>query len=125
MRESAEEAVVGKSARIVEEVTIGKQVNERQENIGDTVRHAEVDVERLGATNAQDGDSYYRSHFQATCGSTGDAYDDYAPACLDQDGARVAPFSWPGAACGRARRGDSRPCRPCRGSRARARPGLG
>lgn len=80
MRESAEEAVVEKSARIVEEVTIGKQVNQRQEKITDTVRRTEVDVERLGATNAMDSDSYYRSHFQTTYGSTGGSYDDYAPA---------------------------------------------
>ncbi|UVW27142.1 YsnF/AvaK domain-containing protein [Massilia sp. H6] len=80
MRETSEEAVVEKSARIVEEVTIGKQVNERQEQISDSVRHTEVDVEQLGTTGTQDRDSEYRSHFQSHYGSTGDRYDDYAPA---------------------------------------------
>ena len=82
MRESAEEAVVEKSARVVEEVIIGKEVSERQENITDTVRHTEVEVERLGATgttSTQD-DSYYRTHFQSNYGTSGSSYDDYAPA---------------------------------------------
>ncbi|MEN3276908.1 MAG: hypothetical protein V7631_2698 [Massilia sp.] len=77
MRETAEEAVVQKSARVVEEVTISKQVNERQEQIHDTVRHTEVEVERLDGTN---DDSYYRSHFQSNYGTSGGSYDDYAPA---------------------------------------------
>ncbi|WP_312183595.1 YsnF/AvaK domain-containing protein [Massilia timonae] len=79
MRETAEEAVVQKSSRIVEEVTIGKQVSERQEQIHDTVRHTEVEVERLDGATADD-DSYYRSHFQNNYAAGGDAYDDYSPA---------------------------------------------
>jgi uncharacterized protein (TIGR02271 family) len=83
MRETAEEAVVQKSAVVVEEVTISKQVNERQEQIHDTVRHTEVEVERLdgmaGAVGTNE-DSYYRSHFQSNYGSTGGSYEDYAPA---------------------------------------------
>ncbi|MDK6076075.1 YsnF/AvaK domain-containing protein [Massilia varians] len=84
MRETAEEAVVEKSARIVEEVTVGKQVGERQEQIHDTVRHTEVDVQRLDGTTARsdlrDDDSYFRNHFTSNYGSTGASYDDYAPA---------------------------------------------
>ncbi|WP_229429786.1 YsnF/AvaK domain-containing protein [Massilia sp. ZL223] len=81
MRETAEEAVVQKTARVVEEVTVGKQVSERQQQVKDTVRHTEVEVERLGATgNMRDDDSYYRSHFTSNYGSTGASYDDYAPA---------------------------------------------
>jgi uncharacterized protein (TIGR02271 family) len=84
MRETAEEAVVEKSARIVEEVTVGKQVNERQEQIHDTVRHTEVDVQRLDGSTARsdlrDDDSYFRKHFTSTYGASGASYDDYAPA---------------------------------------------
>ena len=84
MRETAEEAVVEKTARVVEEVTIGKQVSERQQQISDTVRHTEVDVQRLDGTSARsdlrDDDSSYRNHFTSTYGSSGAAYDDYAPA---------------------------------------------
>ncbi|MGF6274919.1 uncharacterized protein (TIGR02271 family) [Massilia sp. UYP11] len=83
MRESAEEAVVEKSARITEEVSIGKQVSERQQQIDDTVRHTEVDVERLDAgAGMRDDDSYYREHFRLTYGASGGVYDDYAPAYL-------------------------------------------
>lgn len=45
-----EEAVVGKSSRVVEEVRIGKQASEHTEQIEDTVRHTEVDVEPTTTT---------------------------------------------------------------------------
>ena len=44
--ETAEEAVVGKEARVVEEVVVRKDASERVETVTDTVRHTEVDVER-------------------------------------------------------------------------------
>lgn len=44
--ETAEEAVVGKEARVVEELVVRKEVGERVETIQDTVRHTEVEVER-------------------------------------------------------------------------------
>jgi len=51
MRETAEEPVVSKSARVVEEVVVGKEATERTENISDTVRRTDVDVEQLGAAD--------------------------------------------------------------------------
>ena len=42
--ETAEEAVVAKSARVVEEIEVGKEVNTRTETINETVRETEVDV---------------------------------------------------------------------------------
>jgi len=84
MRETAEEAVVEKSARVVEEVMINKEVSQREQQIHDTVRHTEVEVEQLGAGSARSGmmsdDDYYRNHFTSNYGSTGASYDDYAPA---------------------------------------------
>jgi len=47
MVERAEVPVVNKEARVVEEVSIGKEVEERNETIQDTVRKTEVDVENL------------------------------------------------------------------------------
>ena len=47
MRETAEEPVVGKSSRVVEEVVVGKQSSERTETINETVRGTEVEVERV------------------------------------------------------------------------------
>jgi uncharacterized protein (TIGR02271 family) len=43
--ETAEQAVVGKEARITEEVVISKEADERVEQIDDTVRRTEVEVE--------------------------------------------------------------------------------
>jgi uncharacterized protein (TIGR02271 family) len=47
LTETAEEAVVAKQARVVEEVTIGKEVTERTETVRDKVRRTEVDVEEI------------------------------------------------------------------------------
>lgn len=84
MRETAEEAVVEKSARVVEEVMINKEVTQREQQIHDTVRHTEVEVEQLGGNMARSGmmsdDDYYRNHFTSNYGSSGGSYDEYAPA---------------------------------------------
>lgn len=47
MRETEEEPVVSKSARVVEEVGLRKERRERKEAVEDTERHTEVDVEHL------------------------------------------------------------------------------
>ncbi len=51
LTETAEEAVVSKNARVVEEVLVGKQVGEHTEHIQDTVRKTEVEVENLAPTD--------------------------------------------------------------------------
>ncbi len=60
LTETAEEAVVSKQARVVEEVVIGKDVSERQQTIQDTVRRTDVEVEQLGT----DTNDRYTSAFQ-------------------------------------------------------------
>ena len=50
MTEQSERAVVAKEARIVEEVTIGKTVDERDEVVHDTVRRTDVQVDQLNET---------------------------------------------------------------------------
>jgi stress response protein YsnF len=47
LTERAEVPVVGKEARVVEEVEIGKNVTEREETVRDTVRATEVDVDEI------------------------------------------------------------------------------
>lgn len=79
LRETAEEAIVQKSARVVEEVVVGKEVSQRQQNIKDTVRHTEVEVQPLQGS-ASDDDTYYRNDWQTNYASLGGTYDDYAPA---------------------------------------------
>ena len=65
VRESAEEAVVAKTARVIEEVVVGKDVQERTETITDTVRRKDVDIERFeGATGSASRTS--QEHAMAT-----------------------------------------------------------
>lgn len=47
LRESAEEPVISKNARVVEEVNVRKDVEEHEETVRDTVRKSDVDVERM------------------------------------------------------------------------------
>jgi len=49
--EHAEVPVVSKEARIVEEVSLGKQVEEREEIISDTVRSTQVETEKISDTD--------------------------------------------------------------------------
>lgn len=51
LTEHAEVPVVSKTANVVEEISLGKAVTEREEVIRDTVRKTEVDVEDLTTTN--------------------------------------------------------------------------
>jgi uncharacterized protein (TIGR02271 family) len=76
VRETAEEAVVGKRARVVEEVRVGKDVSERTETVRDTVRRTDVDVQQLDGGAAGD----YRQHWQSRYGAAGERYEDYEPA---------------------------------------------
>jgi uncharacterized protein (TIGR02271 family) len=56
--ETAERAVIGKEARVVEEVSLGKEVSEREEVVRDTVRNTEVEVEQIpGAATRTSSDT--------------------------------------------------------------------
>lgn len=59
--ERAEVPVVGKQARVVEEVSVGKEVQEREETVRDTVRGTEVEVERLEGDTDIDNETRTRS----------------------------------------------------------------
>jgi stress response protein YsnF len=47
LRETAEEPVVSKQARVVEEVVVGKDVTERTQTVRDSVRRTDVEVEEV------------------------------------------------------------------------------
>ncbi|HSU33831.1 MAG TPA: YsnF/AvaK domain-containing protein [Bryobacteraceae bacterium] len=85
VQEYAEEAVVAKTARVVEEVVVGKETTHRTENVRDTVRHTEVNVEQLpgnqgaAGTTAGYDDTDFRNDFQTRYASSGGSYEDYAP----------------------------------------------
>ncbi len=51
LRASGEEAVVGKTSRVVEEVVVGKQASEHIEAVHDTVRKTEVEIEQIPGTS--------------------------------------------------------------------------
>ena len=53
--ETAEVPVVAKSARVVEEVVVGKTATDRVETISDTVRRTDVEVEEIPGTTTTTG----------------------------------------------------------------------
>lgn len=87
MREMAEEPVVSKTARVVEEVVVGKEVSQRTADIDDSVRRTDVDVEQLGAGTGRNADlrdtlsaaddADFRTHWKSAYGTTGGRYEDY------------------------------------------------
>jgi len=80
LHEMAEEAVVSKTAHVVEEVVIGKEVTQETQNIQDTVRRTDVEVEQIGATGTTgrvSDDEDFRRHWQTAYGDSGGRYEDY------------------------------------------------
>ncbi len=57
--ETREEPVVSKEARVIEEVTIGKDVQERTETVKGTVRRADVEIEELDQDFHRDFETRY------------------------------------------------------------------
>jgi uncharacterized protein (TIGR02271 family) len=92
VQEFAEEPVVSKESRVVEEVRISKDASERTETVRDTVRRTEVNVENLNAGSTErtssgasryassDYDDDFRRDFESRYASGGGTYEDYAPA---------------------------------------------
>ncbi len=91
MTEMAEEVVVSKRARVIEEVVVRKEATDRTETVRDTVRRTDVNVEQLGTQNTQstqgmvstsDYASYegdFRSHYQKSYADSGYSYEEYTP----------------------------------------------
>ncbi|MGI8493756.1 MAG: YsnF/AvaK domain-containing protein [Pyrinomonadaceae bacterium] len=53
VRTQGEEAVVGKTAKVVEEVVIGKEVTQNQKTISDTVKRTDVEVDEMKSKKAR------------------------------------------------------------------------
>lgn len=86
LHERAEEAVVAKQARVVEEVIVGKEVNQRTQQIHETLRHTEVSIDRLGGTMKttaykpfESFDTDFRQDWTTNYARLGGTYDSYAP----------------------------------------------
>jgi len=58
MTETAEEAVVGKEARVAEEVVVRKTATERVEQVEDTVRHTQVDIDENASGSSADRSAF-------------------------------------------------------------------
>jgi uncharacterized protein (TIGR02271 family) len=84
--ETDEEAVIAKQARVVEEVVVSKDVEERTETVRDTVRRTEVEVEPAGAEATREARGFetyeadFRHHYTTAASSRGQAYEHWAPA---------------------------------------------
>ena len=78
--ERDEEAVVEKTAMVTGEVTVGKDVNVREETVGGEVRKTRVEVEQIAAETFATADPEFRKHYDSTYGSTGSDYSSYKPA---------------------------------------------
>jgi stress response protein YsnF len=57
IRERTEVPVVNKETRVVEEISLNKDVEEREETIRDTVRETEVDIDKLDKNNQRNTDT--------------------------------------------------------------------
>lgn len=85
VREHSEEPVVEKRARVVEEVEVKKNAEETQQTIRDTVRHTDVEVNRLDAQGQtqdmgmDEYDAYFQNHFNNHYNNTSYTYDQYRP----------------------------------------------
>jgi hypothetical protein len=91
MTETAEEPVVSKRARVVEEVVVHKEVAEHTETVRGTERHTDVDVQRepetatatRHVTTPHDFATYdptFREHYTTAFATSGAAYAAYEPA---------------------------------------------
>lgn len=79
--QKAEKAVVNKEARVVEEVVVRKDVNQRTEKVRDTVKRTDVQVEELGnQTPDMNYQNAWRQHYQTNYVNTGKKFDYYEPA---------------------------------------------
>jgi uncharacterized protein (TIGR02271 family) len=81
LTEKHEEAVVSKSARVVEEVVVGKEATEHTETVHETLRRKDVEVEGAPTSGRSYADyqSRWRSSFDTNYASTG-TWDEFDPA---------------------------------------------
>jgi uncharacterized protein (TIGR02271 family) len=79
--ERAEVPVVQKTARVVEEVIVGKEVTEHTETVRDSVRRTDVQVEELGAGSPYTSyNDRFRTIYANNYASSGYTFEDYEPA---------------------------------------------
>ena len=75
--ERAEEAVVEKEAVVTGEVSVGKEVNVREETVGGEVRRTRIEVEQIADEVYAKAEPAFREHYASTYASTDHDYDAY------------------------------------------------
>lgn len=86
LHETGEEPVVAKRARIVGEVVLHRDTDERTEHIRETVRRSDVLVEPVAGERKSELSGYeseratFREHYESTYGSGGGSFEHYDPA---------------------------------------------
>jgi stress response protein YsnF len=90
VRETAEEPVISKESRVVEEVSIGKEAKERVETVRATERRTDVKVERTGADESSSIYEFLDPY------SRDNRYDDKDWAVVEQDIHRDWEARYPG-----------------------------
>jgi len=82
IHETAERAVVSKTARVVEEVVVGTEASTRTETVTDQLRNTVVDVDKSKSGDAGMGmaNTDYRTHYQSNLSTMGGTYEEYEPA---------------------------------------------
>ncbi|WP_448603125.1 YsnF/AvaK domain-containing protein [Thermoleptolyngbya sp.] len=81
MVEMDEIALVGKTARVVEEVVLGKEVAEKIETIKETLRRQDVEIEEVPAVRSfADYDADFRAFYNEKLSGKGVQYDELRPA---------------------------------------------
>jgi uncharacterized protein (TIGR02271 family) len=84
--EVAEEPVIAKQARVVEEVVVGKEATQRTETVRDTVRRTDVEVEPISGEHVSRTANYdtwatdFRNNFNTTYANRGMTYEQFEPA---------------------------------------------
>jgi stress response protein YsnF len=90
VRETAEEPVISKESRVVEEVSVSKEAKERVETVRDTERRTDVKVERTGADESSSIYEFLDPY------SRDNRYDDKDWAVVEQDIHRDWESRYPG-----------------------------
>lgn len=86
VRETAEEPVITKQARVKEEVVVGKEATERTETVRETARRTDVEVEEAGArpgagaTILSPEDEDFQTHFRSYYAGRGEDFESYRSA---------------------------------------------
>jgi uncharacterized protein (TIGR02271 family) len=81
MVEMDEIALVGKTARVVEEVVLGKEVVEKIETIKETLRRQDVEIEEVPAVRSfSEYETDFRSFYDQKLANKGVQYDELKPA---------------------------------------------